>query len=183
MTDLDKIKTYTKSREVTPEEAMRLLADVWPNPIPATLHYGGSGQEADEGLLLSVGNNTDRPFLGSNRMAYSSCWIKETLHPRASPHPLPDDKPWLAYVGVGPLKEQSEERPYWSFSCDDFWYKQYSGDCKYHYAIDVRTEFAKEHYPEIVECYKDCSFMQPQGGTVFTDSEGRKFRITITPIQ
>jgi hypothetical protein len=64
--------------------------------------------------------------------------------------PLPE--PWLAYIGVGPLPE--EKRAFsrlWRLSQSSFeWIPNNYGDSYSHYAVDVRSDYAKKHWPELV---------------------------------
>jgi len=81
--------------------------------------------------------------------------IYEELDPCVAPDGCPELEPWMAYVGkgnnlLGSLTppdvgvfdcEQNECHTSWR-SCKTF-HRSY-----YHYAIDVRTAWAQEHFPE-----------------------------------
>lgn len=66
--------------------------------------------------------------------------------------PLPE--PWLAYVGKGPLHnaDSAAKTVIWAYDGNSKWFPCGYGRVEsVHYAIDVRSAYARLHYPELVE--------------------------------
>ena len=76
------------------------------------------------------------------------------IDPCKAPEGCPELEPWLAYVGVGDDGEYpiGENQPSVFWAVADEWrtYSSHGGICfsTNHYAIDVRTAFAKKHFSE-----------------------------------
>jgi hypothetical protein len=76
--------------------------------------------------------------------------ITEELDPCIAPDGCPELEPWMAYVGLGEDVPNSEDFEYWSFSPISLEYEgHYHGHSNgRRYFVDVRTEWAQEHFPE-----------------------------------
>ena len=132
-------KTYTKSRTVNANDYLRKCAEAeWPNA------------------------QIDMPYMPN---PHEEITILEEVDPRDVPEgvaPLPE--PWLAFLYEPILVEGAGKSPYWNHY-EGEWKKEHTCEKRsfgFVHAIDVRTDFAKEHYPEIVDCYRDEPFMQPE---------------------
>lgn len=79
------------------------------------------------------------------------------INPCAAPDGCPELEPWMAYVGftdVDPhetILDTSSDMSGSSYAFDeetDTWCECYYNLKDYHYAVDVRTAWAKEHFAE-----------------------------------
>lgn len=176
--DIRKIKTYTKEREITPQEGAELLVNAAGGVVEGCKFWDDPKLSRSGKLVCVVLNSLRCSFCAvcDSRMGFNGisqwkhCAIAEETHPRDVPEgvpPLPGDKPWLAYVPSEDVISSGRQNPVYhsTFGKDgEVWHSGQWGGYPDHnyYAIDVRTDFAKENFPDIVECYRDCSFMQPE---------------------
>lgn len=109
------------------------------------------------GNLYYVHPGGAKPFRTRTEM-FRLCARITAEDPRKVPKGAPElPKPWLAYVGEGPLpicRRLAESGwPYRiKWNDEDYWSNGVDGSHVGHcHAIDVRTAFAREHFPEYVE--------------------------------
>lgn len=175
------MKTYTKYTEITVEEAFELLAKN-KGPIEG-FEFSDLGKVWDKGMLAGAALGTPFAFLAMEDgiLRMKRCRRVEEINPREVPEcvtPFPEDMPWLAYVPLADC-EKIDSRQYY-LNCDDGWNICHCSSPKvafpndlegnpHRWAIDVRTDFAKEHFPEIVACYEDEPFMRPEPRYGYTD--------------
>src|SRR6056297_2173251 len=153
-------KTYTKYTEITPCEALQALADNNGEPVEGLVM--GCRKAALRGIPLTGVLMDDEFSFWHGNGGERYCARVEEIDPRQVPEgcpPLP--KPWLAFLGKGPLWNCRDtyrlNTSIWQCLDDslDSWDNPGSNGMSKscYYAIDVRTDFAKEHFPEIVACY------------------------------
>ena len=143
-------KTYTHYREITPKEALQALADNDGKSVDGFAFRDDCENDWVLGELL--GYVSDYPYRFMSISKWRFCAEVEEIDPRQVPEgcpPLPE--PWLAYV---PRDMVNSKGKYW-ITCDyGRWSENYNGFANSsfnHFAIDVRTDFAKTHFPQIVE--------------------------------
>ena len=144
---------------ITPTEAVRLLADNNCAPVEG-LAFCNHDDQPDwvESMLVGYNPNSDCSFI-SEAMYASQCARITAEDPRKVPEGVPElPEPWLAYVGQGPefpicRNPLRSGWPYWiSWHDEDYWSNGVDGSHVGHcHAIDVRTAFARKHFPEYVE--------------------------------
>ena len=152
------MKTYTKYTEITAKEALRALADNNADPVDGFAFRDYEDKCWSPAQLVGVVLvNTDFPFRADG-VRWPCCARVEEVNPRDVPEgvtPLPDDKPWLAYVGLEPdFFGKHDGNGVWfhsKFYGKGVWKPGFSTMGGGHIAIDVRTDFAKQHFPQIVE--------------------------------
>ena len=81
--------------------------------------------------------------------SFQHCATVTELDPCLSPDGCPELEPWMAYVGLGPMENAGGHHKFIGF-CQGEWQDGKYGLQEWHYAIDVRTSWAKEHFPEHV---------------------------------
>jgi len=153
------MKTYTKYTEITPKEALQALADNNGEPVEG-FAFLDLNHDTWTTPSLRLAGYFRRYYLDQDDYHWDECARVEEVDPRQVPEsckPLPE--PWLAHVPWDLIIEKGLKN-----ECDNaVWFYDYSewdGGGNYGlnlkeepYAIDVRTDFAKEHFPEIVACY------------------------------
>lgn len=169
---MKRLKTY---KELTPEKAFK--AD------RSKLVFKDRG---DKNWIypptdsLAIDPKSDKPFIIYLPNAYNSkeqCAIVEERMPRDVPkgvEPLPEDKPWLAYAGRVAIPADGRIAIFhtggdWSES-----YYQGTMHGRFHIAVDVRSDWAKKHFPELVEAME---WKENEGGNRFKygyDASGDK---------
>ena len=148
------MKEITEYKELTPEEAKKLE---WPvencsfSDVPEDAFFRSSLT----GLKYLKGIGSYR-FIDEGGMDWDRCIRLIKRSPRAVPDdvlPLPDDKPFLAYLGKGSeLLSDIWEGYYWSIGRSGFWCGgSTGGHNNRHYAINVSTYLAAKYYPELIE--------------------------------
>jgi hypothetical protein len=79
--------------------------------------------------------------------------ITEELDPCQAPDGCPELEPWMAYLGIGPFEyfgyPRNEILPY-LIHLDGSWTRN-DGTAGFRTAVDVRTAWAQEHFPEHCE--------------------------------
>ena len=111
------------------------------------------------GNLYYVHPGSAEPFRTKSEK-FRQCARITAEDPRKVPEGVPElPEPWLAYVGPGPLnpsqRTHEEVHDLWGLRISDI-NPKWASDCEgmakgWHYAIDVRTAFAREHFPEYVQ--------------------------------
>ena len=103
--------------------------------------------------LNSIRVNNPHPYVTVHRGPFRYAFTVTELDPCQSPNSAFDVlKPWMAYVGQGKDIPESDGK-YYLLNSSGRWN---GGFCAYsslnndrsHYAIDVRTAWAQEHFPE-----------------------------------
>ena len=181
-------------------EAVRLLADNNCEPVEG-LAFCDHYDQPDwiESALIGYNPNSDCSFI-SEAMDASQCARITAEDPRKVPEGVPElPEPWLAYIGTEcklPIfHDEIPDSPYWAFfspGISSKWIPQVSGNVKapgLFYAIDVRTAFAREHFPEYVEALgypmeepkpdriqlTDTQLLDKLAETEYTLPDGRQF--------
>lgn len=144
--------TYTEEREITIDEAFQMLKANGPFDAIAW----------ESGIYKRIKINLDgirfygKQFFTDGSKWYENCAIREEVDPRVTPDVIPElPEPWLAYIGKG-----NALPGVYCICCEgvDSWSGPENcvgNQCDIHYAVDVRTDLAKERYPEIVACYPE----------------------------
>jgi hypothetical protein len=142
------IKTYTLVANTA--EALRLTE-------AGESLYFQIGHDLDyvELRLLAIKFNRQEPYQvlkDSYLLQLQHCYTMTEFEPCESPDGCPELEPWLAYVGLGKDIPESEGQYYvssllgcWKGSADS---KSGFNNERSHYAVDVRTAWAQEHFPE-----------------------------------
>lgn len=147
------IKTYTP---ITVEEAGEMLRDNgWSKPVEglafrSSAEYQWHEAESLSGLDMENGGE---PFF-TKHDCYGYCAKVTELDPCKAPDGCPELEPWMAYVGE--LADQTRTGmplPYPFHANEPFsddWDTMCRGGCNdaWPCCIDVRTEWAQEHFPE-----------------------------------
>jgi len=157
------MKTYTKFKQITIKEALQMLLDNNGDPIPG-LRFTDSLKHHSRpitGALSGVGVSTSGyNFMRDNGDMWHYALQAVEICPREVPKDLstlPEDQPWLAYVGRGPLPNHqvlecssasNRHAMFDPVGCE--WITDIVGTAEYHYAIDTSTRYAKDNFPEIV---------------------------------
>ena len=143
------IKTFT---EITVEEAGEMLRDNGWKPVEGlTVNTGGAWHKTEwlDGLDLIEGNT--HPFI-AHYDAWAKCAKVTELDPCKAPDGCPELEPWMAYVGKGDssLMKKGGFKANYSGHSNGGWsdFNCAGSSAFLHYAIDVRTAWAQEHYPE-----------------------------------
>jgi len=140
------IKTYTP---ITVEEAGEMLrANNW-KPVEGLAHKEAAHSlMIDSDRLIGIDVESECPFEFKVGHHYARAFKVTELDPCKAPDGCPELDPWMAYVG---MDVERKHRSYWAAEPNGHgWVVGFSGDgtmgqC---YAIDVRTEWAQEHFPE-----------------------------------
>jgi hypothetical protein len=104
--------------------------------------------------LESIHPNRTEPYKPYHCGPFRHCAKVTEINPCQSPDGCPELEPWMAYVGDQPLNISSGVTGGVLTSVsvnelEDEWCTGYTGNLSgYFYAIDVRTAWAKEHFPE-----------------------------------
>jgi len=153
MKNEETIKTFT---EITPLEALKLLVESGGEPISGLAYM--DDQKGDDWDVISALTGVDpaskEPFKKVEGYSYERCATVTELDPCTAPDGCPELEPWMAFLGYGnyPLgAEECEDHNY--FFChedreDEGWVRAGgpAGTC--FRAIDVRTAWSQEHFPE-----------------------------------
>lgn len=160
-------KTVKKYKELTVTEALEALAKNDGMPLE-NMAFRNSKQEAWyedtlEGAHKRQCFDVFVPEFITGEQRWSYCAEVMQVDPRKTPSEAPDftdENPYLFYAGTG---RELEHLP--DAECDDYrwasvnpqWLKdQFNDRTKYgvngpvFFAIDVRSEYAREHFPDIV---------------------------------
>lgn len=148
------IKTYT---EITPLDGLKMLVENEGLPVVKVAMRDELNEKWTEMDLLGVkvGNTTVQPF--QNVKSWKQCAKVTEIDPNKSPHGCPELEPWMAYVGMGALSPiippsatlENGDNPYFCVhKGDEHFYETDGSFDKCHHFIDVRTEWAQEHFPE-----------------------------------
>ncbi len=147
----EKIKTYT---EITVEQAFKLAAK---GEDLCFTQDEGDGRKfwTEPTELESIHLNRTEPFKPYYCSSFKYCATVTEIDPCQAPDGCPELEPWMAYVGLGKYIPVSVNGEYYvknSTGVWDFGYcAEYSGgNARSHYAIDVRTAWAQEHFSEHV---------------------------------
>jgi len=152
------IKTY---EELTVEQAGELLRDNGWKPVEGmSFKDSPSGESKDNTLGALVGVNFS-PTRGTNFFTevelgycgFKLCAKVTEIDPCRAPDGCPELEPWMAYVGL--LSDQKRQPPLLTmfFSHEPLsndWMTKGRGGCNNAWpcAIDVRTAWAQEHFPD-----------------------------------
>ena len=140
------IKTY---QEITVEEAAQLQREGWQ-------HFRLGDTEWEIYNLDAISHcGCKNPFYsGSSNSWHPKCAKFTEIDPCKAPVICPELEPWMAYVGMGSEELRNKFYKVKSRSCafylfDGEWRASADGGYKdTPYAIDVRTEWAQEHFPD-----------------------------------
>lgn len=78
---------------------------------------------------------------------YKEITVVTEIDPCKAPEGCPELEPWMAYVGKAP--NPNGEVPHFFIAFHGSWSEGYCGNSRGEdYAIDVRTEWAQEHFAE-----------------------------------
>jgi len=161
------IKTYTP---ITVEEAGEMLrANNW-KPVEGLAHKEAAHSlMIDSDRLIGIDVESECPFKFKVGHHYARAFKVTEIDPCKAPDGCPELDPWMAYVG---MDVERKHRSYLAAEPNGHgWGVGFSGDgtmgqC---YAIDVRTEWAQEHFPEF------CRIRDYQEPDPFLDFIMRKF--------
>lgn len=139
------ITTYT---EITPLEGLQLLVDNYGKPVKS-LAFKDAMAGWTRKDLIGVTVDVYCSFRTSQSESYSQCAKVTEIDPCNAPFSYAELEPWMAYVGKAPNADRILGLEYFIAYSNGRWGGGYAGDSptKY-YAIDVRTAWAQEHYPE-----------------------------------
>jgi len=138
------IETYTK---ITIEEAAQLQRDGWKNFVLGHIGWGIYNLDA----IAHCG--CPNPFYSDESNSwYPQCAKVTELDPCVAPDGCPELEPWMAYVGTEPLNwivpVGEWQKGLYGVNWEAGWQDNHGGCNKVHRAIDVRTAWAQEHFPE-----------------------------------
>lgn len=174
---MNTIKTY---KEITPLEALGLLVENKGEPVEGLAFKGGfTGARWRLGPLEFVAPKHINPFVTKKCAAHQCAKVTE-IDPCKAPEGLPDLEPWMAFIGTIPTHFEAQlDQLYTPRSHQKRWgklgIKVSAGFRGMLFAIDVRTKWAQEHFPEHCEIRKykgsfdECrdlarKFLQTAGG-------------------
>ena len=130
------------------------------NPVEGLAYTLDDKKTWEEGCTLEGYDGSYFKFRSARaaiNMRPENCAKVTELDPNKSPHGCPELEPWMAYVGMGALSPiippsatlENGDNPYF---CSHKGYGHfYETDGSFdtcHHFIDVRTEWAQEHFPE-----------------------------------
>jgi hypothetical protein len=150
------MKTVKSFRELSVNEALDIPLRALQTTVMTFLNKESSSSYIGSytGKLLSVSAKVGSPypFRADNGVSYERVLVRQERYPNQTPEgvrALPHD--FLAYISASELK-CAVKYQYWAYWCGHGWGPGATGDGHLdHYAIDVRTDFAKVNYPELVE--------------------------------
>ena len=146
------IKTYT---EITPLDGLKLLVENDGEQVDGLAFWNTFREKWQHNKLAGCNpTNSAAAFTSQWGWSYSKCAKVKEIDPCKSPDGCPELEPWMAYVGTEPEEicnnPMTEGWPYWiKWNDENNW--DYGVDGSHdgkHHAIDVRTEWSKEHFPE-----------------------------------
>ena len=134
-------------------EGFAMLADRLKPEVVLKSHDSGSYVTR---RLAYIRPDSTTPWVAVDGFHYKHCARIETIDPRAVPEGIAElPEPFLAFVGKGPLRgcEDPEmiNKAIWKLPAFTWIQGAIGNQFDVLYAIDVRTEFAKQHFPEYVE--------------------------------
>ena len=133
------IKTYT---EITVEEAAQLQSEGWKDFCLGHVEWGIYNLDA----IAHCG--CANPFYCDlSNSWYPRCAKVTEIDPCKAPGGCPELEPWMAYVGFGKQNKRGSGHNFIGLHGVE-WHAHKFGGNEWHYAIDVRTEWAQEHFPE-----------------------------------
>lgn len=112
-------------------------------------------------------------------------WTCAALITERYPNEVPEgitplSHPWLAYVGQGPLPGKSLESVgtelYWASPHSTEWTVGgygYGWAPNAHCAVDIRTDYARKHYPELVDAMEYREPLVIREGSWYLDARGK----------
>ncbi len=141
------ITTYT---EITPLEGLQLLVDNYGKPVKSLAFKDLNKDLWISGSLAGIRvQSSCTPFITGGTCGFMKCAKVSELDPCNAPCSLSELEPWMAYVGKAPNADRILGWEYFIAYSNVRWAGGYSGDSPTeYYAIDVRTAWAQEHYPE-----------------------------------
>ena len=150
------IKTY---EEITPLDALKLLVENEGRPVKGLAFKDSGDMEWRWELNLEgVAVRSECPFLTFHDVFEQCAAVTREVDPCSVPEGVPPLEPWLAYVGkageVPPLDTLRLRSGGTGYHCN--FANRWSGGSGYdgngtmgqHYAVDVRTKWAQENFPE-----------------------------------
>lgn len=175
----DRIEVVTEHVEATIADALQALLDNGGKPVMGWEFSSHHTLDAFGGTLSGAVVGAPFPFYARSGHAFTCCTtafrpvtrvrIKEEvkqINTREVPDgvtPLPEDEPWLAYVGKGIGKASGGQEPWCYTNTGDSIYSGWdnaSGRGYYpllnedwHYAIDVRHSEAQERFPDVCKAH------------------------------
>ena len=137
------IKTYT---EITVEQAGEMLRDNgWRAVGGVALKHGDNEWNHVKLKGISV-ENGHKKFVGPHEKHFSDCATVTELDPCVAPEGCPELEPWMAYVGMECIPSLNHYTLYLpelrGLTLN------LASSTPLHVAVDVRTAWAQEHFPE-----------------------------------
>jgi len=111
--------------------------------------------------------------------SFRHCYAVTELDPCRAPDGCPELEPWMAYVGLGKDIPESEGQ-YYMVDSRSQWVGGFNAPfgiqtARRHYAVDVRTAWAQEHFPEhcrirayVAPCAIDVAWMAHSKGGAYS---------------
>lgn len=149
-----KSETIKQFTGITVEQAGEMLRDNgWSKPVEDMWFSSAPAFGYFKGNLTGLDTIGVTPFL-CGAAAVTNCYTCTEIDPCQAPDGCPELEPWMAYVGKGDRSKIGENQPsiYWSYMGNGW--DSYDGhhdgifSSNNFYAIDVRTAWAQEHFPE-----------------------------------
>lgn len=140
------IKTY---QEITVEEAGEMLRENGWKPVKGmALRDDGDRNWKHCDLTGIVTCEDESPEFHTQTNYHFECAKVTEIDPCKAPDGCPELEDWMAYVGTGMnLNPTGSHGRYWMPSGGK-WISGYANVTGVHYAVDARTEWAQEHFPE-----------------------------------
>jgi hypothetical protein len=143
----EKIRQFT---EITPLEALKLLVKNGGHPV-ANCAFSDDGAKWNLEVICGVDISEDSPF-AATFSRWSHCATVTEIDPCVAPEGCPELEPWMAYVGdvdLGYIQGYDDQ----VYRCcvgatHPAWHMAHMMGAKVYKAIDVRTAWAQEHFPE-----------------------------------
>jgi len=139
--------------------------------------------------LIAIKINKPCPYEVSVGGHFKHCFAVTEIDPCQSPDGCPDLPPWWAYVGKikGLDYNWCEDVFKVSMCCEagrgNEWTGAASTNLPFHYAVDVRTAWAQEHFPEhcrirayVAPCAIDVAWNAHSNGGAYTFPREEHFR-------
>jgi hypothetical protein len=150
------ITTYT---EITPLEGLQLLVDNGGKPVKGLAFKDLNIDLWTFGILAGIRVQSNRlPFITSRSCGFKNCAKVSELDPCNAPEGCAPLEPHMAYVGTKEKISRNWRGGVFQFpmvpkagQCAEWVSAAWIGLPDRHYAIDVRTAWAQEHYPEHCE--------------------------------
>lgn len=157
------MKTINRYTQITPAKALELLARSGGRPVQDMAFRDSDCADWAASNLLAVDPSDDAYTFKSNitEEYFTHCAAVHSVFPNETPQGVPDlPEPFLVYAGRG-RDIPNDLRYGWAYWTnkvewvhDDIVFHNARGNnnpnVDVHYAIDVRTQEAKTHFPELV---------------------------------